>query len=550
MVGTTVRRMASEVQAARPRPIIKSRDRVRLPDWTASASGAIGVTALFLCITFWWLTEDRSIPVFDAGLHLQLALKVHRELAAGHLGKALTCTLPYPPLTYLVAALGIAVGGVSVAAPIVAINLVFVPLLALGCYHVGRLIFNPQAGFLAVVFALGSPLIVAFFHVIIVDGPETAMVAVSLWGILACESFSRTRVSALAGLCVGMSMLTKEPAVFFVAGPILVALVRGGWRRWRGLLAFAGVALAVALPWYLPELSLVSSIGTGSLQTPTNTRVPADIIPHHISFDNFEWYAWNLLNAQLYLPLFLFAAVGWIWTLVGFARRRLVSPLAPELAVGAFIAWLAITETFAHDTRYSLPLLVYLAVFGSGWITRLTRRAGGTLAGILVLVAFANVAGVISGAGDDVRFKLPGANTSFRQNPGVISVFGDQGFLAGAPSQDGDILGMLRELRHKGVQKLVFDEATLFESDFSASGVQAFAQIAGLRATVKSGGPPESLTASEAILLHSKVNPGDQAPCRTLSDGSGVWIVRGPYAAGPPGVRPPAPGFYCPTTPR
>src|SRR5580704_1120624 len=185
--------MASGIPIVGSRTFASPLDRVRFPSWSVPAWGAIAATSLYLGTTFWWLTQDRSIPIFDAGLHLQLSLMVHRALAAGEIGKALTLTTPYPPFSYLVAALGIAVGGEGVAPPIIAENLVFVTFLALGCYHVGRLAFNPRAGFLAVVFALGSPLIVSIFHVIMVDGPETAMVAVSLWAILASEGFSRPR---------------------------------------------------------------------------------------------------------------------------------------------------------------------------------------------------------------------------------------------------------------------------------------------------------------------------------------------------------------------
>ena len=107
--------MASEVTAPRVRARATPLARVAELGWPAPAWGAIGVTALFIGITCWWLTQDHSIPIFDAGLHLNLALNVHQELAAGHLGEALTLSVPYPPFAYLVGALGITIGGVGVA---------------------------------------------------------------------------------------------------------------------------------------------------------------------------------------------------------------------------------------------------------------------------------------------------------------------------------------------------------------------------------------------------------------------------------------------------
>lgn len=97
--------------------------------------------------------------------------------------------LQYPPLALLVGALAMFVGGVNVASPIIAENVVFVSLLTLGCYQTGRLLFGARAGLLAVIFVLGSPLLIAQFHVFMLDAPETALVAVSMWLILASEDF-------------------------------------------------------------------------------------------------------------------------------------------------------------------------------------------------------------------------------------------------------------------------------------------------------------------------------------------------------------------------
>ena len=319
--------MASEVTAPRVSARATPLARVAELGWPAPAWGAIGVTALFIGITCWWLTQDRSIPIFDAGLHLNLALNVHQELAAGNLGGALTLSVPYPPFAYLVGSLGIALGGVGVAPPILAENLVFVTLLALGCYKVGRLAFGPLAGLLAVVFALGSPLIAAQFHVFMTDAPETAMVAVSVWLVIASEGFTKLRTCALAGVAVGLGMLTKEPFPIFVLGVGLVTLGRGGRRAWPGVVVFAAIALAIALPWYVHEHNLIQGIGdqataSSSAYPSQEGNAPKDIAPPRLSSANLEWYMWNLDNVELGLPLLLLAAAGFIWVVAGLVRSR------------------------------------------------------------------------------------------------------------------------------------------------------------------------------------------------------------------------------------
>jgi hypothetical protein len=539
--------MATGIRTAGPTPRVGPRRGVAPRRWTAQAWGAIGSVALFLAITCWWLSQDHSIPIFDAGRHLFSAFYAYEALAAGHIVHALTLASPYPPLAYMVGDLGISLGGIDVAPPIIAENFVFVPLLALGCYHVGRMAFDRTAGLLAVVFALGSPLITAQFHVFMTDAPETAMVAASLWAILATEGFTRVGISAIAGLAVGLGLLAKEPLVFYVVGPVAVTAIRGGWKARRGLLAFALVALAVALPWYLRELAQVKSIGSSVL---TSSSSPGDVSPPPLSIDNFEWYFWNMLNFQLYAPLFALSAIGWVWAMVGFARRRPVSRFAVELALGAFVAWLAITETFPHDTRYSMPLLVYLALFGVGWIVRLPRTPRAVAMTVLILAAGANVAGASFGLGSQVQLRVLASRSGSLQAPGLVTLYSSEGFLVSGPRRDGDILATLRALRRDGITTVVLEPSTLEDAAFSAPGIFALDRIVRLETLlgdrVLGDGvlgarvPVESFTQQFAVLHSGPIEAGAAPPCVTLSNGDGVWITLGDPRA--PGVR-----DYCPS---
>jgi 4-amino-4-deoxy-L-arabinose transferase-like glycosyltransferase len=519
--------MATHAGATKPVARILPRARIAALRWSAPAWGAIGVTALFLAITSWWLTQDRSIPIFDAGLHLSITINVHHALASGRVLHALTLTAPYPPFAYLVGSLGILVGGVGVAPMILAENVVFVSLLALGCYQVARLAFGPPAGLLAVVFALGSPLIAAQFHVFMIDAPETAMVAVAVWLVIITDGFSRLKASALAGVVVGLGMLTKEPFAVFVVGIVGVTAVRGGRGAWRGLALFAAIALLLALPWYIHEHKYIQEFGseaTDSARAFANlgSSSPTGVAPPRLSPANLEWYLWNFVNAQLYLPLFLFAAVGWLWTLAGFLRRHPVSPLALELSVGAFLAWLVLTETFVHDTRYSMPLTVYLAVFGAGWIVRLGHRARIAATSALVLVALANTLGASFGVGAPLKVTLPGASATALEQPNTITGYSSKGYLVSGPQRDGDLLAMLRALRRGGVRKIVWPVEEAIAADFSEGGLVALVQIAGLQ-QVPEGITGAKLTREDAVLAHGKISPNSR-PCVRLADGTGVWV--------------------------
>jgi hypothetical protein len=517
-------------------------EKVRRPSWSLEAWGSIAAVAIFLGITFWWLSQNRSIPVFDAGLHLSLAIDVYEEMGRGNIGQALTLSIPYPPFTYLVGSLGLWIGGIAVAPPVVAQNLVFVPLLALGCYNVGRLAFGRLAGLLAVVAALGSPLITAQFHVPMTDAPETAMVAVAVWLILESERFSRIGISAAAGVAVGLGMVTKEPFAFFVAGVLLVTVARGGWRAWRGLAVFAVVALAIALPWYIHYFSQLKELAS-SASVAAQPGTYSGIAPPRFSGANLTWYFWNIVNNQLYLPLFAFALVGGAWTIVGLTRRRSISPFDWELTIGAFVAWFAITETYVHDTRYSMPLLLYLAVFAGGWIVRLKRPRRLMASGALVLIAIANTLAISFGVGGFLHLTLPGAEPELLQAPGIVTLYSKNAFVVGKPYRDGEVLKLMRELRRGGTQRIalislgVHAEPPSVTADFSEGGLDAFAQIAKLE--VLEPGLLSKVSATDAFLAHGPVESSSAPPCVTLSDGTGVWVWFGDPVT--PGTK-----VYCP----
>jgi 4-amino-4-deoxy-L-arabinose transferase-like glycosyltransferase len=457
--------------------------------------------------------------VYDAGDHLTLALYYHEMLGAGNLLGPLTREGIYPILVHVVGALAMFIGGVSVASPIVAENVVFVPLLALGCYQTGRLLFGPFAGMLAVVFALGSPLLMSMFHLFMLDGPLTAIVAVSVWLILASEGFSRLGVAGLAGLAVGLGMNVKSQFPLFVVGLVAIVLLRGGWRNRRGFLAFCLVAFVVGAPWYLIHISELGNLlkigGIAAYGPAGRTRAAT------LSAESLLSYFWQVLNYELLAPLFLLAAGGTIWTLLAVRRGGGMRGARLEFLVGGFAAWLAITLVPHHDIRYGLPLLAYASVIGTGWIASLPRRAGIALGAMLMLVVVVNTLGITFGAGADVNVALPQNLAGGDQ----IAVTSTSGFLVAAPSRDGDVPALLEALRREGVREVTWGIKQSLGPDFSLEGLAPLSIMAKLNweATSKL---EFSRSAGVATLIHEPVRASSAPACRRLSDGTGVWIVR------------------------
>jgi 4-amino-4-deoxy-L-arabinose transferase-like glycosyltransferase len=483
----------------------------------------MGAVVAFVAMTVWWLTQDDRVQDWDNGLHTLLAFGIHDQLAEGNLTGWFTEFNTYPPLVHVIGALGVFVAGKSPAAVILTSNLVFVPLLAISCYNVGRLAHGPRAGLLAALFALGTPLFVSQMHVFMVDPPEAAMVAASVWAILASRRFERVWVAALAGVVVGLAMMTKQTSVIFLVGLVLVALMRGGWRHWKGLLVFLALAAAISLPWYHYHVSQLNELVEG--QGGTGAAPSAESSPPLFSRTSLLWYFWAALNIQLLAPLVLFLAVGVASTIRRCVRQWTPENLGPELLGGFFVSWLGLTLIRHKDVRFTLPALVYVAVLATGWIVLARPRVRITATAILAVILVVNFLGVSVGIGHAVRIALPSAPANSGLHTRQITLYAPEGYIRGGPEHDGDILALMRGLKRAGIQSITFDAGSTDVSDFTTYGLQVRAIQAGLAPTEVYD--PSALGPRDAFMLRHVPQPGDPPPCQRLNDGSGVYVELG-----------------------
>lgn len=456
--------------------------------WSGWAWAAIAATATFIAITCWWVSQDRAIPSADAASHLTTMVAYHDILRAGDVGELLHRSGFYPPLTFMTGALASLIGGLNASAPVIGENLLYGSLMALGCYQTGRLVAGPAAGFLAVLFVLGSPLLIEQLHVFMIDAPEAALVAVAVWLILASRRFADVRISAAAGIAVGAGLASKEQFALFVAGLLAVVLVRDyGWRNRRGILAFAGCAFAIAAPWYLVNLS---ELGTYATAAGAGVDLPPRGKPPLLSISNAGWYLWAIVNGLLFAPLFLFAAIGTARASVIATRptERAVPPplggFAPELVGGLLGGWLGLTLVRHHDMRYAMGLLVYLAVLGTAWIVVLRRpwRVAATVA--LAASVTATTLGASFGVGGEARVLLAGdpvfTDRSFGiPPPNQLTLYADHDFVVSAPRRADDVPGLFAAMRRDGVTGIAWDPAQGQRGDtvFDSQGIWLLARF-------------------------------------------------------------------------
>lgn len=513
---------------ARPRRI---GGRIEVPSWTGAAWCAIAATSAFVLLTLWWLTQDHAVPSGDAAEELWAAFRFRDYVLGGHVGAIFDYPAYYPPYGLLLGGIVSLAGGISRDGVVLGVNLVCIPLLALACYRIGRRVAGPRAGALAVVFALGAPLLIEQFHVFIIDGPEATLVALSVWLVLASERFGRVGIAALAGLAIGLGTGTKEQFPLYVTGLLVVVLARGGWRNVRGLAVFAGIALALGAPWYivnagdLKHIYSASQNGEGLL-----FPVPPLARPPLFSLANVEWYGWATLNGLLFAPLALLAAIGVVWALWRMRERGERDGVVPELLGGLLGSWLLLTLLTHKDMRYSLPMIVYLAVLGTAWIARLARPARTVGTAALIAAVIATTLGMTFGVGGPVPARPPG-NLGAALGVGVpprnrVVVYANHDYLVAGPRRDGDMLGFLRRLRQAGVRRIYWDPSMAGpeHEDFNGAGLSVLGRIAGLSVAKRIA--VELILPRYAMLAYRPAPRGSSA-CVRFRNGMGVVALIG-----------------------
>jgi hypothetical protein len=323
--------------------------------------------------------------------------------------------------------------------------------------------------------------------------------------------------------------MTKETSVVVLAGLLAVVLIRGGWRNWIGLVVFTFVLENVAGGWYAFHWHAIkatfNALGGQTWLAPNSVQTPP-----RLSVRNFTWYWWNLVNQQVlavFASAFLVGAGVALWRLM---RRRVTADnVEPELLGGVIVSYVVMTYLTHKDPRYTLPMLVYVAVLATGWIATLRRpRVRTSLSAAVVVLSIVYFVGMSVGIGGAVRVALPGAQDTIIYS-GQLTAYETSGWVRGGPIHDGDVNSLLTGLSRSGIRGVVFETGN-DPIDFNRLGLRMAAISRGLG---YNNNPPFPANEQAYMILLAPGAAGPR-PCQTMNDGSRIYVVREPA----PGLDP------------
>ncbi|MBU9889555.1 MAG: glycosyltransferase family 39 protein, partial [Candidatus Omnitrophica bacterium] len=326
-----------------------------------------------------WLRMNQLPPVDDEAYHLWSALKYFRHLerpSFAGLGPLLNLGDLYPPLFPLLAALGARVLGAADTLTLCMANVPFVAVTFFSLYGIGLRMGDRRVGVLASCFLVLYPM---FFHMgrmFMLDIALTGMVTLTLLILLCSEGFSRRGWSLLAGIALGLGLLTKQTFPVFVAGPAVYIL----FRSWKGLDAsqrkarilhfglFVVLGMAIAFPWYFAQAEK-KFLGMKSAFL-TRDRTYFDLAGS--VFGTLVFYGETLVRNQMGRVFF----GGFIVAVALSFKKCLRAPFVPIWFAVPFLILILFPNKWYYYTLPCLPAAAFLTAGGLLSLKRtIVRRA-------------------------------------------------------------------------------------------------------------------------------------------------------------------------------
>jgi 4-amino-4-deoxy-L-arabinose transferase-like glycosyltransferase len=255
----------------------------------------------------------------------------------------------------------------TIAVPLVASSLA-VPLLA----SIGARLFDARAGIVAALLYATFPLSMRYATVLV---PEAVAECYLLLGVLAYLRASESRafaMNALAGACVGLAYLSKEPAVFVGPALFLDALLRRRWTHAAGMAAGLSAVIAIEHAYYLATTGELL-FRFQSVATHNRVNAPEEGAASALAFRLLQAYPRMMLEPNVHFGLHSLAALtlsaAALWR---FRRDR----RAHLLLLWAALPWLYLNYGTSSFSRYvPIPaapryiMFVYPPLFLlSGWL--------------------------------------------------------------------------------------------------------------------------------------------------------------------------------------
>ncbi|RJQ51127.1 MAG: phospholipid carrier-dependent glycosyltransferase [Nitrospiraceae bacterium] len=321
------------------------------------------------------VTADNTPLLWDGGDYFYKSLKyydVFKNPGPDFVSRFNDVSHYRPPLLMLTSLPLYAVFGRSVDTAIMT-NTLYLIILVLSVYGIGRRLHSDKAGFLSAVIVMLFPIVFGLSRSYWQDFPVTAMASLSVYLLLRTDYFRDRKYSLLFGISLGLGMLSKWIHFVFLTGPFLYILwlsLKQGVKIPVRNAAYAILAgAAVASFWYIPNGLHVAtnllglSVGVTGEEATTFQNLGESFGPTGIfNIRSFTYYPAKLVNDQI---SFFFAVVFTVFAVSLLKRHRDKNLWMLILwVIVPIIAFTLIKNKTPRNTVAILPAISLMISFG------------------------------------------------------------------------------------------------------------------------------------------------------------------------------------------
>ena len=327
----------------------------------------VNLTVAMALVNYFWLRLNQCPPVDDEAYHLLSALKyfwLFGNPSSGMFGSLLFVDDLYPPLFPFLAAWGAHIFGAVGTVSFCMTNAIFLVVTFFSLYGIGLKMGDRRLGVLASCFLALYPMFFHLSRMFMLEIALVGMVTLTVMLLLYSEGFTRTVWSVLAGISLGLGMLTKQTCVVFVVGPALWGLL-GSWnaldakqkkRKVVNFCLFVALGIAIALPWYFAD-------GATKCLNMRGAFLVKDKV-------DFNFFASHLGALVFYLRVLVLDQMGWIF-FGGFVlaiftkfRKLFESSLLFVWFAVPYAVFLLFPNKYYYYTLASLPAVALMSAGG------------------------------------------------------------------------------------------------------------------------------------------------------------------------------------------
>ena len=297
------------------------------------------IAAYSLVFLKWMHSVVPLLPLEDGGGYLYQSFVTYgklKENPAGIIDIFLHCEFNFkPPMLFFSAALGYFIFGESILSAYLVV-LLWVILILLLVYQLGRQLGNPCIGLAAVLFTVGF----SWFHYTVIgfltEIPLMAFLLLSLHLTFMPDVLKDWKKTLLLGLSLSGGLLSRLEFIFFIL-PAGAYLVFAGMKdlKKEDVFRIGAVALTVVflvVPWYAVNYqSAVSGLGDLAFASRKN------ILELMFRWDNLVYYPLGYFESSP--PFSILAIVALVWAFLrGDRRLKTIGLTAAAILIVYFIA--------------------------------------------------------------------------------------------------------------------------------------------------------------------------------------------------------------------